>query len=311
MDKNLLKEFIIEEYEKDFVVYATDEAYRLLGVEVPQPISPVTEYTVDRTHHVVIRNVSGDTIDVEYYREAVLTYLASRYRIDGLLRESDGNSHDANWQYEVYIFNTGYCPEELSSCIIKTGGLYLSATKVLKKEKITEEIIETWSEEYDLDGNGEGQRTVYCSTPDGSAHFAFGLSLSWRLGRKLPENRYPLALRTSRSDMSDRLQDALTRGHTGWQRIRRRKPAVSGRQRAARNQGRTGRRRIRMLPSLPMAAHLQIYAEAFLGRPLRITTLCYYRYKSAKGCGRSFSRTGPQHPLQHSLCRETLKTSTP
>lgn len=28
MDKNLLKEFIIEEYEKDFVVYATDEAYR-------------------------------------------------------------------------------------------------------------------------------------------------------------------------------------------------------------------------------------------------------------------------------------------
>lgn len=200
MDKNLLKEFIIEEYEKDFVVYATDEAYRLLGVEVPQPVSPVTEYTVDRTHYVVIRNVSGDTIDVEYYREAVLTYLASRYRIDGLLRESDGNSHDANWQYEVYIFNTGYCPEELSSCIIKTGGLYLSATRVLKKEKITEEIIETWSEEYDLDGNGEGQRTVYCSTPDGSAHFAFGLSLSWDLGRELPENRYPLALRTSRAD---------------------------------------------------------------------------------------------------------------
>lgn len=95
MDKNLLKEFIIEEYEKDFVVYATDEAYRLLGVEVPQPVSPVTDYTVDRTHYVVIRNVSGDTIDVEYYREAVLTYLASRYRIDGLLRESDGNSHDA------------------------------------------------------------------------------------------------------------------------------------------------------------------------------------------------------------------------
>lgn len=200
MDKNLLKEFIIEEYEKDFVVYATDEAYRLLGVEVPQPVSPVTEYTVDRTHYVVIRSVSGDTIDVEYYREAVLTYLASRYRIDGLLRESDGNSHDANWQYEVYIFNTGYCPEELSSYIIKTGGLYLSATEVLKKEKITEEIIETWSEEYDLDGNGEGQRTVYCSTPDGSAHFAFGLSLSWDLGRELPENRYPLALRTSRAD---------------------------------------------------------------------------------------------------------------
>ena len=77
MDKNLLKEFIIEEYEKDFVVYATDEAYRLLGAEVPQPVSPVTDYTVDRTHYVVIRNVSGDTIDVEYYREAVLTYLAS------------------------------------------------------------------------------------------------------------------------------------------------------------------------------------------------------------------------------------------
>lgn len=199
MDKNLLKEFIIEEYEKDFVVYATDEAYRLLGVDVPQPVSPVTDYTVDGTHYVVIP-VPRDTIDAEYYREAVLTYLASRYRIDGLLRESDGNSHDANWQYEVYIFNTGYCPEELSSCIIKTGGLYLSATEVLKKEKITEEIIETWSEEYDLDGNGEGQRTVYCSTPDGSAHFAFGLSLSWDLGRELPENRYPLALRTSRAD---------------------------------------------------------------------------------------------------------------
>lgn len=218
MDKNLLKEFIIEEYEKDFVVYATDEAYRLLGVEVPQPVSPVTEYTVDRTHYAVIRNVSGDTIDVEYYREAVLTYLASRYRIDGLLRESDGNSHDANWQYEVYNFNTGYCPEELSSCIIKTGGLYLSATEVLKKEKITEEIIETWSEEYDLDGNGEGQRTVYCSTPDGSAHFAFGLSLSWDLGRELPENRYPLALRTSRADQICR---------TGYKRLPAATPAGS------------------------------------------------------------------------------------
>lgn len=103
MDKNLLKEFIIEEYEKDFVVYATDEAYRLLGVEVPQPVSPVTDYTVDGTHYVVIP-VPRDTIDAEYYREAVLTYLASRYRIDGLLRESIGNSHDANWQYEVYIF---------------------------------------------------------------------------------------------------------------------------------------------------------------------------------------------------------------
>ena len=306
MDKNLLKEFIIEEYEKDFVVYATDEAYRLLGVEVPQPISPVTEYTVDRTHYVVIRNVSGDTIDVEYYREAVLTYLASRYRIDGLLRESDGNSHDANWQYEVYIFNTGYCPEELSSCIIKTGGLYLSATKVLKKEKITEEIIETWSQR----GRPKNCLLLYAgwlgafclwSVPKlASRQEIAGESVS-----TCSENEQ------SRSDMSDRLQDALTRGHTGWQRIRRRKPAVSGRQRAARNQGRTGRRRIRMLPSLPMAAHLQIYAEAFLGRPLRITTLCYYRYKSAKGCGRSFSRTGPQHPLQHSLCRETLKTSTP
>lgn len=74
MDKNLLKEFIIEEYEKDFVVYATDEAYRLLGVEVPQPVSPVTEYTVDGTHYVVIP-VPRDTIDAEYYREAVLTYL--------------------------------------------------------------------------------------------------------------------------------------------------------------------------------------------------------------------------------------------
>lgn len=217
MDKNLLKEFIIEEYEKDFVVYATDEAYRLLGVDVPQPVSPVTDYTVDGTHYVVIP-VPRDTIDAEYYREAVLTYLASRYRIDGLLRESIGNSHDANWQYEVYIFNTGYCPEELSSYIIKTDGLYVSATEVLKKEKITEEIIENWSEEYDLDGNGEGQRTVYCSTPDGSAHFAFGLSLGCDPGRELPENRYPLALRTSRADQICR---------TGYKRLPAATPAGS------------------------------------------------------------------------------------
>ena len=129
MDKNLLKEFIIEEYEKDFVVYATDEAYRLLGVEVPQPISPVTEYTVDRTHYVVIRNVSGDTIDVEYYREAVLTYLASRYRIEAFSENQTEIAMMPIGSTKYIFFNTGYCPEELSSCIIKTGGLYLSATR--------------------------------------------------------------------------------------------------------------------------------------------------------------------------------------
>ena len=242
-----------------------------------------------------------------------MTYLASRYRIDGLLRESDGNSHDANWQYEVYIFNTGYCPEELSSCIIKTGGLYLSATKVLKKEKITEEIIETWSEEYDLDGNGEGQRTVYCSTPDGSAHFAFGLSLSWRLGRKLPENRYPLALRTSRADQICRTGYKMRLPAPHRLAAHPAEKASRVRQTASRTQSRPHRTAAH--PNAPIPPYGSAFAD-LCGSFSRQTTPHYNPCaitdtNPQRAVAGAFREPARSIPLQHSLCRETLKTSTP
>ena len=58
----------------------------------------------------------------------------------------------------------------------------MSSIIVEREEKITDEIIRIWAEEFDLDYNGEGPRIVYCSTPDDSEHFSFDLSLRRRFG---------------------------------------------------------------------------------------------------------------------------------
>lgn len=170
MDEKLLKAFGIKETEEGYEVYAADEAYLLLNSGVP---------SVGKEH---------DTVEDKYYREAALyraaalTYLASKYRIDGLYRQSNGNGHDASWVSEAYIFNSGYCPDALSSRIEKGGRAYMSSIIVEREEKITDEIIGIWAEEFDLDYNGEGPRIVYCSAPDDSEHFSFDLSLRRRFG---------------------------------------------------------------------------------------------------------------------------------
>ena len=91
MQKELLKEFLIEEY--DFQVYgivATDKAYAMLGL----------------TDKVVIKGkCPHDAMPIKYYRAALLHWLAKNYTIDGLVRESKGNSHDVSWQKEVVILN--------------------------------------------------------------------------------------------------------------------------------------------------------------------------------------------------------------
>lgn len=161
MNKELLDEFLIKKYGKDYGVFATDKAYELLGLKEKEIINDWN-------------GAARDTINNWYYRVAFINFLANNYRIDGLVRISRGNSHDANWETEVLIFNNGGAwSEELNLYRTKTGDLYVSKPEVIDKEIITDEIIENWSKEYDLSYNGEDGRFVYCSYNDGSNRFCF------------------------------------------------------------------------------------------------------------------------------------------
>ena len=160
MDKELLKEFKIKEYGNDYAIYATDDAYKLLGLE--------------RKTQILSNGYIKDSIDIKYYRKALLIFLRNTYCIDGLVRTSRGNNHDASWESEVYIFKEGFYTHELNNLYRnKKTDLYTASPVVLEKDKITDEIIDDWVNEYDLSGNGEDDRMVFCSYSDGSNHFCF------------------------------------------------------------------------------------------------------------------------------------------
>lgn len=169
MDKELLNEFLIRSYGNCYVVMATDRAYELLGLKEKEEVIPGGR--------------KRDTIFDNYYIIALVNFLSNCFRIDGLLRESNGNSHDASFETEVIVFNKGgmWC-DELNSYRIKKGTTYENKPEVIDKEQITNEIIKQWARPYDLSFNGEGKRLIFCSYKNNSVGFCFSVETSYFVG---------------------------------------------------------------------------------------------------------------------------------
>lgn len=153
LDK-LLQAFVIREYGEGentvYTVAATAKARKILGI---------TEKQKRNNYGLML-----DTIDERYYISALVTYIARTLHIEGLLRESKGNGHDASWQKEIIVCNGGGSwKEEFDKYRIEEGGLYVYKPIVKDVEKITDELIENWAQSYDLSFDGEEPRHIYCS----------------------------------------------------------------------------------------------------------------------------------------------------
>ena len=133
------------------------------------------------------RNLNGcvcDTINDQYYRAALINFLSSNYRIDGLIRVSNGNSHDASWESEVMIFNNGgLWHDELNLYRTKQGETYFKEPIIIDKKEITDDLIDSWSDTFDLTGDGEYERLIFCSYNDNSARFCFSIEQHFFVGR--------------------------------------------------------------------------------------------------------------------------------
>lgn len=169
MDKQLLDEFLIKKIGDNYAIFATDKAYELLGLAQKQ---------------VLLENgIKKDAIEAHHYIEAFVNFLSNNYCIDGLVRVSRGNSHDASWVSEVQIFNKGgMWAEELNRYRAEKGGTYEEEPIIIDEEKITKEIIQNWAEIFDLSGDGEDGRLVYCSYNDNSARYCFSFEYCYLLG---------------------------------------------------------------------------------------------------------------------------------
>ena len=154
MNNDLLKEFFITKLYNIYVITASDKAYELLGLE-----NKTIDSNIDKT--------KGSIPD--YYCMVVfLNFLKNNYNINGLVRSSKGNAHDAYFEKEVCIFNGGgVFKEALDKYKTMKLGPYYSTPTIINYDDITEEIIEKWAEEYDLSGDGEDGRFIYCSNSNG------------------------------------------------------------------------------------------------------------------------------------------------
>ena len=154
MNDELLKEFLITKYgEEFFTIKATDKAYELLHLK-------------DKTK-TLENGTKVDTIDESYYRTAFLTFLSNNYHIDGLVRVSNGNSHDESIETEVIIFNNGgIWQDDLNEYRNKEAKLYESKPMIIDNNNISKELIEIWSKTFDISHSGEGPRLIYCSDSD-------------------------------------------------------------------------------------------------------------------------------------------------
>ena len=169
MEKLLLNEFLIKKYGENYTVVATDKAYELLGLgnkEIKFPNGRIV-----------------DAIDDKYYRFALVKFLSSKYSIDGLVRKSCGNNHDEIAETEVIIFNNGGLNKDtLNQYRTMSSSLYEGKPDVIDKSKISDTIIESWSKEYNLKGNGEDCRLVYCSYNDNSEKCCFAFKPCFGVG---------------------------------------------------------------------------------------------------------------------------------
>lgn len=154
MNKKLLSTFLITrvgDFNSDvFLIRATDKTYELLNLEEKEEI--------------LFSGAKIDTIAEHYYRTAMLTFISTKYNIDGLVRISRGNSHDASDETEVIIFkNGGLWAPELNDYRNREGNLYEKKPEVINMKSLSKKLIEIWSQEYNLSGNGERERFIYCS----------------------------------------------------------------------------------------------------------------------------------------------------
>ena len=150
MREELLKEFIIEEYgDSIYSVIATDKAYKMLGLT--DKILPDKRYPFD-------------SMPIQYYRAAILHWLHKNYTIDGLIRESRGNSHDASWQKEVTIINKeGIWKDKFEKFRNQKPGCYehVPVIKEIQLEDLTPDMIDKWARTYDKNGDGEEEDGRY------------------------------------------------------------------------------------------------------------------------------------------------------
>lgn len=167
--KDILDEFVIKQFGDDYFVFATDKAYKMLGY--------------NEKENILTNGIIVDTMNNMYYRLALISFLKSEYRIDGLIRTSRGNSHDANWQKEIMIFNNGgLWQEELDKYDIHKNVLYENENNVKHYNEINDDLIEEWIKDYNLSGNGEDTRYAFCSFSDGSGRFCFAFESCYSIG---------------------------------------------------------------------------------------------------------------------------------
>ena len=158
----LLKEFWISQGENVYTIKATSRAYQLLGlsdhVRMAKNIHP---------HEMVLY----DTIDKKYYLYAFLSFLSYQYQIDGLYRVSSGNAHDANYVNELTIIHGGGIWK--NDFHINTMRRDWTEYVVRKESSVTDEVLMHWSEEFNLTGDGEDERFVFCSDKSHKLMFKF------------------------------------------------------------------------------------------------------------------------------------------
>ena len=170
MNDELLKQFYIGKCSENLFINATDEAYKLLGLK--EKLKSLKSC------------MNIDTIDRYYYIYAFVTFLAKNYKINGLIRESRGNSHDADWQEEVTIIdNGGAWKQELDEYRNKKASLYVSKPIIITQEVLSKDLLEKWAKEYNLSCNGEESRSIYCSYSDGSGRTIYEFEKSSIYGR--------------------------------------------------------------------------------------------------------------------------------
>lgn len=188
MNKELLNEFIIEEYGHGliFSVIPTNKAYELLGLN--------EKVTINYGGH------ARDTIGKKYYRAAFLYFLNNNYKIEAFVRTASGNGHDENERIELTILNNnGTWKDEIQRLRTIKAGCYNDVPIVREIGELTPEIILQWGDEYGICERLDG-RYVLCSEEDGRARYFVKFETSYVVARansKINRIKKPQEYRTS------------------------------------------------------------------------------------------------------------------
>lgn len=179
MTQELLKEFVIEEIDDNiYFIVPTDKAYELLGLN--------EKIKLNR------KNFPIDTMDAQYYRAAITHYIAKNYNIQALVRESCGNSHDANWKKEVIIIRKSEAwADKINMWKDEKADCYSGEPDIIEVAELTPEIIDKWAKTYDCSGNGEERngRFILCTRKDCKVRVCFYFKNSYVTGTAADRER--------------------------------------------------------------------------------------------------------------------------